>query len=103
MFNNEDTKLVQKIKDVVRKIKPFELPPANAYLVITLDGWIGGWGVVLKFRSSEENPIKEQKNSRYDSVTFNINVSSTDAEILVTIKTLEKFKLFVISSNKFTL
>ena len=46
-FNNEDIKVVQKIKDTVRKIKLLELPPHNAYLIIESDGKIRGWGGVL--------------------------------------------------------
>ena len=49
-FNNEDIKLVQKIKNIVRKIKPLELPSPNAYLIIESNGRIGGRGAVLKFR-----------------------------------------------------
>lgn len=48
-FNNEDIKLVQKIKNGVWKIKPLELPPPWAYFIIESDGQIGGWGAILKF------------------------------------------------------
>ena len=47
--------------------------------------------------------MKEEKVSRYDNGTYNITISSTDAEILATIKALEKFKLFVILAIGFTL
>lgn len=49
-------KLVQKIKDVVRKLKPLELPPHNTYLIIESYGRIGGWKAVLKFRPTKKYP-----------------------------------------------
>lgn len=52
-FNNEDIKLVQKIKDAIRILKPLELPPQHSYLIIEFDCIIRGWGVVLKFRPTK--------------------------------------------------
>lgn len=54
-------KLVQKIKDVVRKLKPLELPPHNTYLIIESYGRIGGWKAVLKFRPTKKYPWKKKK------------------------------------------
>ena len=62
-----------------------------------------GWGVVLKFRPRKKSSIKERKINKYDSGTYNTAISSTDTEILAAIKSLEKFKLFVISATEFTL
>ena len=93
IFNNEDIKSVKKFKDIVRKIKPLELPPPNAYLVIKSNGRIGGWSAVLKFKPSKESSVKKERISRYDSGTYSMTISSTDA----TIKALGKFQLFVIS------
>ncbi|KAH7658023.1 Ribonuclease H protein [Dioscorea alata] len=102
-FNNEDIKLIQKIKQTVSNIKPLELPPPNYYLIIETDGRIGGWGAVLKFRPKKESLKNKEKISRYDSGTYNTKVISTDAEILACIKAMKKFKLFVIEGKEFLL
>lgn len=80
-----------------------ELPPPNAYLIIESDGRIWGWGAVLKFWPSKESLVKEEQISMYNSGTYSITISRTEVEIPATIKALEKFKLFVISFNEFTL
>ena len=60
-------------------------------------------GRSLKFKPNKTSPSKEEKISRYNSDTCNINVCSIDAEIIAFIKDWGKFKLFVISDIEFTL
>ena len=46
-FNQKDIKLVKILKEQVTKLPPLELPLINDYLIIEIDGYSLGWGVVL--------------------------------------------------------
>jgi hypothetical protein len=47
-FNSEDIKLVRIIKDMVKDLKPLELPLDNHYFITETDASKDGWGVILK-------------------------------------------------------
>lgn len=56
------------------------------YLIIESDGWLRGWGVVLKYRQIIFSIIKKEKISKYDNGTYQATVNATDVEIMIAIK-----------------
>lgn len=96
-FNSEDIKLVQKIKDEVKKIKPLELPLTTDYIIIECDGCKNGWGAVLKCKPSKYSDKTTERIAAYASGNFNTasNWTSLDFEIQALINALDKFKIYL--------
>ena len=100
-FNQEDIKLVQKIKKLVKNLPTLHLPLENEYKIIQTDTSQIGWGGILLALTNN----LEEKLCRYCSGTFNEyqkNLSLTDLEIEAIILVLEKFQLFL-NQEHFTL
>ena len=100
-FNQEDIKLVQKIKELVKNLPTLHLPLESEYKIIQTDASQIGWGGILLALTNN----LEEKLCRYCSGTFSDyqkNLSSTDLEIEAIILVLEKFQLFL-NQEQFTL
>ena len=100
-FNQENIKLVQEIKELVKNLQTLHLPLESEYKIIQIDDSQTRWGGILLAITN----IGEEKLCRYYSGTFNDyqkNLSSTDLEIEVIILVLEKFQLFL-NQKQFTL
>ena len=79
-FNQEDIKLVQKIKKLVKNLPTLHLPLENEYKIIQTDTSQIGWGGILLALTNN----LEEKLCRYCNGTFNEyqkNLSLTDLEI----------------------
>ena len=97
-FNSEDIKLVKKIKEAVKNIKPLELPLVTDYIIIEVDGCKEGWGAILLSKPNKYSPKDTEKICSYASGNFNkagSNWTSLDFEIQALISALEKFKIFL--------
>ena len=58
------------------------MPHPGSYLSIESDGWLGGWGVVFKYRCTIYSNIKEKKINRYDSDIYQTKATTADAKII---------------------
>ena len=93
-FNQEDIKLVKKIKELVKHLPTLHLPLESKYKIIQTDTNQTRWGCILLVVTN----IGEEKLCRYCSETFNDyqkNLSFIDLEIEAIILVLEKFQLFL--------
>ena len=100
-FNQEDIKLVQKIKELAKHLLILHLPLESEYKIVQTDVSQTGWGSILLVVTN----IEEEKLCRYCSGTFNDyqkNFSSTNLEIEAIILVLEKFQL-ILNQEQFTL
>ena len=66
-FNQEDIKLIQKIKKLVKHLSTLHLPLENEYKIVQTDASQTGWGGILLAVTN----IGEEKLCRYCSGTFN--------------------------------
>ncbi|GJY54516.1 hypothetical protein Tco_0446180 [Tanacetum coccineum] len=48
--------LVRKIKGQVQNLPDLEIPPENAYIILETDGCMEGWGGIVKWKKSKEDP-----------------------------------------------
>ena len=100
-FNQEDIKLVHKIKELVKNLPTLHLPLESENKIIQTDVSQIGWEGILLVVTN----IREEKLCRYCSGTFNDyqkNLSSTKLEIEAIIVVSKKFKLFF-NQEQFTL
>ncbi|GJZ75946.1 ORFIII-like polyprotein [Tanacetum coccineum] len=51
-----DYELVRKIKEQVQNLPDLEIPPENAYIILETDGCMEGWGGIVKWKKSKEDP-----------------------------------------------
>ena len=85
-FNSEDVRLVQTIKELVKNLKPLELPLDDNYFIIETDASISGWGAILKQKPNKYSPKVEEKICRYASGSYKLKtINNTDREILAVI------------------
>lgn len=47
-MNNQDWKIVQKVKEMVQNLPELEIPPPNAVIILETDGCMEGWGGICK-------------------------------------------------------
>lgn len=97
-FNQEDIKLVQKIKEEVKKIQPLKLPKETDYLILETDGSVLGWGAVLTCKPNKYSPESETELVGYASGNFPESAktaSSIDLVIQAIQHALNKFKLYL--------
>ena len=100
-LNQEDIKLVHKIKELVKHLPTLYLPLESEYKIVQTDASQIGWENILLAITN----IGEEKLCRYCSGTFNDyqkNLCSTDLEIEAIILVLENFQLFL-NQKQFTL
>ncbi|GJW50691.1 Orf y, partial [Tanacetum coccineum] len=53
-----DYELVRKIKEQVQNLPDLEIPPENAHIILETDGCMEGWGGIVKWKKSKEDPRK---------------------------------------------
>ena len=100
-FNSEAIKLVQKIKEEIKKVPDFHLPLDLDYKIVQTDGCELGWAAVLLAKENQYS--NEERIYRYASGKYRNegNLASIDFEILAIIGALESFKLYL--NNPFTI
>ncbi|GJW00347.1 ORFIII-like polyprotein [Tanacetum coccineum] len=98
-----DYELVRKIKEQVQNLPDLEIPPENAYIILETDGCMEGWGGIVKWKKSKEDPRSSEKICAYASGKFSTTQYTIDAEINACINTLEKLKIYYLDKQEVTL
>ncbi|GJT78504.1 ORFIII-like polyprotein [Tanacetum coccineum] len=93
-----DYELVRKIKEQVQNLPDLEIPPENAHIILETDGCMKGWGGIVKWKKSKEDP-RSSKICAYASGKFSTTQSTIDAEIDACINTLEKLKIYYLDKQ----
>nr|GEU52448.1 putative polyprotein [Tanacetum cinerariifolium] len=99
-LKSSDYKLVRKIKEQVQNLPDLEIPLENAYIILETDGCIEGWGGIVKWKKSKEDPRGSEKICAYASGKFSTTQSTIDAEINACINTLEKLKIYYLDKQE---
>ncbi|GKA88423.1 ORFIII-like polyprotein [Tanacetum coccineum] len=81
-----------KIKRTSYKPSDLEIPPENAYIILETDGCMEGWGGIVKWKKSKEDPRSSERICAYASGKFSTTQSTIDAEIHAASNTLEKLR-----------
>nr|GEU49109.1 TPA: orf y [Tanacetum cinerariifolium] len=102
-LKSSDYELVRKIKEQVQNLPDLKIPPENAYIILETDGCMEGWGGIVKWKKSKEDPRGLEKICAYASGKFSITQSIIDAEINPCINTLEKLKIYYLDKQEVTL
>nr|GEV10287.1 ORFIII-like polyprotein [Tanacetum cinerariifolium] len=95
-----DYELVRKIKEQVQNLPDLEIPPKNAYIILETDRCIEGWGGIVKWKKSKEDPRGSVKIYAYASGKFSTTQSTIDAETYACINTLEKLKIYYLDKQE---
>ncbi|GJV57963.1 hypothetical protein Tco_1458968 [Tanacetum coccineum] len=95
-----DYELVRKIKGQVQNLPDLEIPPENAYIILETDGCMEGWGGIVKWKKSKEDPRSSERICAYASGKFSTTQSTIDAEINSYNNTLEKLKIYYLDKQK---
>ncbi|GJT48750.1 Orf y [Tanacetum coccineum] len=98
-----DYELVRKIKEQVQNLPDLEIPPENAHIILETDGCMEGWGGIVKWKKSKEDPRSSERICAYASGKFSTTQSTIDAEINACINTLEKLKIYYLDKQEVTL
>ncbi|GJT59728.1 Orf y [Tanacetum coccineum] len=106
-FNEEELKtkkgLSQKNQRTSSKSSDLEIPPENAHIILETDGCMEGWGGIVKWKKSKEDPRSSERICAYASGKFSTTQSTIDAEINACINTLEKLKIYYLDKQEVTL
>lgn len=103
-FNQQDIKLVQKIKEIVKSLPSLQLPLDSDYLIVENDASQDGWGAILLCKPNKYSDKKTERVCRYASGKFKVKVESAiEAELCGVIEALNNFRLFLIGKSEFTL
>ncbi|GJU56554.1 Orf y [Tanacetum coccineum] len=89
-----DYELVRKIKEQVQNLPDLAIPPENAYIILETDGFMEGWGGIVKWKKSKGDPRSSKKICTYASGKFSTTQSTIDVEINACINTLKKLKIY---------
>ncbi|GJU87783.1 Orf y [Tanacetum coccineum] len=98
-----DYELVRKIKEQVQNLSDLEIPLENAHIILETDGCMEGWGGIVKWKKSKEDPRSSERIYAYASGKFSTTQSTIDAEINACINTLEKLKIYYLDKQEVTL
>ncbi|GJT48745.1 Orf y [Tanacetum coccineum] len=98
-----DYELVRKIKEQVQNLSDLEIPSENAHIILETDGCMEGWGGIVKWKKSKEDPRSSERICAYASGKFSTTQSIIDAEINACINTLEKLKIYYLDKQEVTL
>ncbi|GKC19027.1 Orf y [Tanacetum coccineum] len=98
-----DYELVKKIKEQVQNLPDLEIPPENAYIILETNGCMEGWGGIVKWKKSKEDPRSSERICAYASGKFSTTQSTFDSEINACINTLEKLKIYYLDKQEVTL
>ncbi|GKE07702.1 putative polyprotein [Tanacetum coccineum] len=105
-FNEEELKTkkgLRKIKEQVQNLPDLEIPPENAHIILEADRCMEGWGGIVKWKKSKEDPRSSERICAYASGKFSTTQSTIDAEINACINTLEKLKIYYLDKQEVTL
>nr|GEX50300.1 ORFIII-like polyprotein [Tanacetum cinerariifolium] len=102
-MKSSDYELVRKIKEQVQNHPDLEIPPENTYIILETDGCMEGWGGIVKWKKSKEDPRGSKRICAYASGKFSTTQSTIDAEINACINTLEKLKIYYLDKQEVTL
>nr|GEZ41981.1 TPA: orf y [Tanacetum cinerariifolium] len=80
-----------------------EIPPENAYIILETDRCMEGWGGIVKWKKSKEDPRGSERICAYASGKFSTTQFTIDAEINACINTLEKLKIYYLDKQEVTL
>nr|GEX49281.1 TPA: orf y [Tanacetum cinerariifolium] len=80
-MKSSDYELVRKIKEQVQILPDLEIPTENAYILLETDGCMEGWGGIVKWKMSKEDPRTSERIYAYASGKFLTTQSTIDAEI----------------------
>ncbi|GJT19819.1 Orf y [Tanacetum coccineum] len=97
-----DDILSEKYKEQFKIIRPGN-PPENAHIILETDGCMEGWGGIVKWKKSKEDPRSSERICAYASGKFSTTQSTIDAEINACINTLEKLKIYYLDKQEVTL
>ncbi|KAL6315244.1 hypothetical protein AAG906_000322 [Vitis piasezkii] len=99
-FNQQDIKLVQKIKEIVKSLPSLQLPLDSDYLIVENDASQDGWGAILLCKPNKYSDKKTERVCRYASGKFKVKVESAiEAELCGVIEALNNFRLFLIGKR----
>nr|GEV23630.1 putative reverse transcriptase domain-containing protein [Tanacetum cinerariifolium] len=98
-----DYELIRKIKEQVQNLPDLEIPPENAYIILETNGCMKGWGGIVKWKKSKEDPRGSERICAYTSGKFSTTQSIIDAEINACINALEKLKIYYLDKQEVTL
>ncbi|GKA29582.1 putative polyprotein [Tanacetum coccineum] len=98
-----DYELVRKIKEQVQNLPDLEIPPKIAYIILETDGWMEGWGGIVKWKKSKGDPRSLEKIYAYANDKFSTTQFTIDAKISACINTLEKLKIYYLDKQEVTL
>ncbi|GJV12905.1 putative polyprotein [Tanacetum coccineum] len=98
-----DYELVRKIKEQVQNLPDLEIPTENAHIILETDGCMEGWGGIVKWKKSKEDPRSSERICAYASGKFSTTQSTIDAEINACINTLVKLKIYYLDKQEVTL
>nr|GEV83522.1 RNA-directed DNA polymerase [Tanacetum cinerariifolium] len=102
-MKSSDYELVRKIKEQVQNLLDLEIPPENAYIILETDGCMKGWGGIVKWKKSKEDPSGSERICAYESGKFLTTQSTINAKINACINTLEKLKIYYLDKQEVTL
>nr|GFB65738.1 putative polyprotein [Tanacetum cinerariifolium] len=102
-MKSSDYELVKKIKEQVQNLSDLKIPPENAYIILETDGCMEGWGGIVKWKKSKEDPRGSERIYAYASGKFSTTQSTIDVEINACINTLEKLKIYYLDKQEVTL
>ena len=104
-FNNEDVKLIQRIKEIVKNLGPIALPIDSYYKIIQTDASSKGWAGILIQKPNKGSPKDLEEIAMYSSGKFSepeSRKSSTELELLGIINTLNNFHIYI-QNESFTI
>ena len=101
-FNEEDKKIVRKVQELFSKLPVLKLPLDTDYMITETDGCAEGWGGILKCRPYKDAPESTKRICRFASGLIRRKASTINCDILAIIYSLDKFRLFLLDKEEFT-
>ena len=99
-MNEQDWKLVRKIKNLVQNLPDLEVPPEECFIILETDGCMEGWGGICKWKKQKYDPRNTEKICAYASGRYNPIKSTIDAEMHAVMKTLEALKIYFLDKRE---
>ncbi|GJU21609.1 hypothetical protein Tco_1154951 [Tanacetum coccineum] len=75
-----DYELVRKIKEQVQNLPDLEIPPENAYIILETDGCMEGWGGIVKWKKSKEDPRSSERIYAVTGTGVKINIEHIEGK-----------------------
>lgn len=99
-MNEQDWKLIRKIKGLVQNLPDLEVPPENCFIILETDGCMEGWRGICKWKKQKYDPKSTEKICAYASGKFSPIKSTIDAEMHAVMKTLEALKIYFLDKRE---